>query len=798
MARAERGPHPLLRRWLAAVGLGLFVSVAHAAAPDCLSGSRDLSAVTQVLEDPHGTFTPDAVLDHRGADWRPATVRSLQPGYSASTWWLRIRLRNPNAAACDAWLLAGPAQLRDVQTFVPRPQGGWTRMLSGVDHPLSAWSTPLRQPAFPITLRAGTETTVLVRIRSAGRRVALTPQLWGGHAFTRAGNLESLVDGAVFGAMLLLVCFGVALGGVFRRPRLVYLALAVLAYTLYVALLYNYGYVHLWPGRSVFNDWLARFAVAMTFFAGNLYFCDVMRVARLHRAWGVAFAGFRSAFLLLAICSLWIEPGLWQAIVHRLDSVAAILFTIVVIIQVRQRAVDWFPPTLIALGWMEPAMRAAYLLGLHTFYTADNHLFSTTVLPGGIILIATLISQMAKARRNELRADAELEGQRRTERARLEELVGLRTTQLQQALHARSTLLARIGHDLRAPLAAMLDSARQWHAGAAGRDYPQLIERHARQQVELIDELTEFARDELAELELVEAPGYLHEFLHDVAEQAQWLAERRGNRLERRFADDLPAVVVADFRRLRQVLMNLLGNAAKFTRDGHIAFSVEASAVISGEIILAICVEDSGIGIPPAERERLLQPFARGSNAAGHEGSGLGLSIVMQLLQLMGAHLSVDAAPGGGSRLAFDLRLQLAGEDAVEPPLDLSDPGVDGAGRTVLVVDDEPYQRDLLCDLLAGSGFNPLRATDGHEALALLRRHEVALVSTDQCMDGLDGWGLLAAVRTHHPGVPVLLYSAQPPRRPASAADDIHFDASLLKPASARILVGQVARLAGL
>lgn len=796
ITRAERMTRPVLRLLLAVV-LGLFPLLAQATTPDCVAAGRDLSAVTQVLEDPAGTFTPDAVLRRTDVGWRLASVRSLQPGYSASAWWLRIRLRNPGHDACAAWLLAGPAQLRDVQAFLPRPDGGWTRLVAGANHPLDAWPAPVRQPVFPLTLQAATDSTVLVRISSPGRRLAFTPQLWAEHAFERARIFESLVDGAVFGAMLLLVCFGVALGGVFRRPRLVYLALAVLAYTFYVGLLYNYGYVHLWPGNGVLNDWLTRFMVAMTFFAGNLYFCDVLRVSRLHRAWGVALAAIRSAFLLLALGSQWVEPGLWQATIHRIDSVAVALLLVVLAIQLRRRAVGWFPPTLLALGLMEPAMRAAYRVGLHTFYTADNHLFSLTVLPGGVILIATLISQMAKARRNELHAKAALERQRESERARLEELVGVRTTQLQQALRARSGLLARIGHDLRAPLAAMLDSARQWQAGVVEKDFSRVIERNARHQMEMIDELVEFSRDELAELELIEAPGYLQGFLHEVTEQAKLDAARRGNTLECRFAEGLPPVVVADFRRLRQVLANLLGNAAKFTRDGRIVFAVETRSAAPGQVCLAVAVEDNGMGIPPTERERMLQPFARGSNAGSHEGSGLGLAIVAQLLQLMGGTLRMDDAPGGGSRFAFELVLSIADEEAVDPGGEIPTVVVDGAGRTVLVVDDQRQNRELLCDLLDGSGFVALAAADGHAALCLLRERNVDLVLTDQCMDGLDGWGLLAAVRAQWPDLPVLLCSAAPPRRPEGTESALAFDACLLKPVQPDALLAQIATLAG-
>jgi signal transduction histidine kinase len=795
---AQRGSRTV-RGLLLALVLGLAPWRVQAAitADPCTVVSHDLSPVTDVREDPHGTLTPAVAMKAGDDGWQPASVRTLQPGYSASVWWLRIRLHNPTPVACRAWLLAGPAQLYDVRAFLPRPGGGWTEEVAGAGHPLSDWQVPVRQPVFPLILPAHADLTVLLRASSPGRRMAFTPQLWSEHAFERAAIFESLVDGAVFGAMLLLVCFGVALGRVFRRPRLTYLSLAVLAYTIYVAVLYNYGYVHVWPGNDALNNWFTRCAVAMTFFWANLHFCDVFRVARLHRGFGRAFAVFRFTYLLLALGSPWIEPGLWQFTVHGVDRVAVLLFIVVLVIQWRRRALGWFPPTLLALGLAEPLMRAAYRLGLHTFYTADNHFFSVTVLPGGVILIATLISQVAKARRNEIRAKAALERKRETERTRLEQLVSLRTDQLQQALRARSGLLARIGHDLRAPLAAMLDSARQWHAGVDKKDFPRAIERNARQQMDLIDELVEFSRDELAELELVEAPGYLHGFLHDVAEQAQRDAARRGNRFECRLDQSLPPVVVADFRRLRQVLANLLGNAAKFTRDGCIVFAVEARQALPDQALLRVTVQDDGIGIAADERARLLLPFTRGSNAHSHEGSGLGLSIVAQLLQLMGATLHIDAAPGGGSLFSFELRLAVAGEETIEAGAELPAGTVDGGGRLVLVVDDQAHNRELLCDLLDGSGFVALAASDGHAALRLLHERQAALVLTDQRMDGLDGWGLLAAVRRQWPGVAVVLCSSAPPQRPSGLDPALSFDACLLKPVLPDELLAQVDALAG-
>ncbi|WP_284322712.1 two-component regulator propeller domain-containing protein [Dyella acidisoli] len=380
---------------------------------------------------------------------------------------------------------------------------------------------------------------------------------------------------------------------------------------------------------------------------------------------------------------------------------------------------------------------------------------------------------------------------------RLEQAVAVRTGQLQNAMRARSMLLARISHDLRSPLSGIVDSVRRWREGDAQRDYPGLIESSVRQQLELIDELLEFSRDELADLELVASPGYLHAFLQGLVEHAALLAEKHRNRFEYRHAENLPALIKLDFRRLRQVLMNLIGNAAKFTNDGYILFTVSATSLQEGSVQLHFMIEDSGIGIEPSDREHLSLPFARGSNAEPYKGYGLGLAIVTQILERMDSRLNISAASGGGSCFGFVLDVPLADESELEPDL-FEDDGiageVNGAGHTILVVDDHAQSREMLCDLLDGFGFESLPAADGDQALALLQQQSVSLIITDQAMPGMDGWELLQKVRHDYPELPVLLYSSLPPRR-AEGFEELKFNDALLKPASGKQLLVRISRL---
>lgn len=365
------------------------------------------------------------------------------------------------------------------------------------------------------------------------------------------------------------------------------------------------------------------------------------------------------------------------------------------------------------------------------------------------------------------------------------------------ALRARRDLLGHISHDLRSPLAAIVDSARLWRGGDTRRDYPRLIERHADRQMELIDELLEFSGTDLSAAAIEPVPGYLFDALDEAAETTELATERHGNRLHRHFAADLPAVVRADFRSLRRVLTNLLGNADKYTRDGDIHFIVERlRADEPDRVRLRFVVDDNGPGMVPEERERLLQPFIRGDNADRIEGNGLGLAIVTALLGHMGSHLEVDDSPLGGSRFHFELALPLASESELEPGL--ADDGtvdVDGSGRTILVVDDDRRQREMVCDLLHSYDFDTLTAADGRTALGLLRDQPVDLIVTDQYMPVVDGWRLLEHVRRHHAALSVLLCSALPPLRPPNVDRTSCFDAVLSKPVDGAILLQRIALL---
>jgi len=767
----------------------------HAAPVDiCRAEHLDLMPAMQIVEDLPARLSVEEVAQLLDTQFKPATADWPAQGYSRSAFWLKLQLINSSDSTCSRLLVIGAPRLEDLRVY-QYSDGRWREAHAGGAHPLAEWpQPPARQPAFPVALAAGQSSTLFVRVTSSFQML-LEPQLWSEPALLRAQQQTYLSDGLTLGIVLLVVPFGLIVGGILRSRLLTVNAGAVLSYILLTCLVN--GYLIYWPTALGCTRELLACAGVISFILFLAYMRVLLQVARLPRIIGWSY------WLPLLGCAfgrLWwlqVDPvqGAQFIQLSLLSFYLVLLATLFMAWRKRLRY-NW-------MAWLVPGLLLGQLLMRYFFpqeqlpwqSPQSKHSLSST-LPGVALLVCTLIMEVSRSRQREKQALSTLDQQRQAEHERLESTVALRTAQLRESLAARSALMARISHDLRSPLVRIIDYARLLH-GAPNRDYQATIERNAHQQLELIDEMLEFSRGELEQMQLSLTPGYLYGFLKEIAEEAGFLAARQGNTFESVVADNLPALVEADFKRLRQILMNLLANAAKFTRDGRIRFEVSARPGASPDTVeLCFSVVDTGIGIDPQEFERLLQPFQRGRNAQRYEGSGLGLSIVTQLLERMDSRLEPQATGEGGSRFSFRLQLKCAQEHDLENGIvDNHAAPFDGQGKHVLLVDDVEQNSEWLYDLLAGYGFEVSIAANGEEALASLAEQSVDLLISDQMMPGMDGWELLRQVRERWGDLPVMLYSAVPARRPPAYPQGLTFDAVLLKPADSRELLGWVKTL---
>ncbi|HEY8906769.1 MAG TPA: two-component regulator propeller domain-containing protein [Rhodoferax sp.] len=354
----------------------------------------------------------------------------------------------------------------------------------------------------------------------------------------------------------------------------------------------------------------------------------------------------------------------------------------------------------------------------------------------------------------------------------LERQVGERTRELQIAKDAaekaqqsaevangaKSVFLAHMSHELRTPLNGILGYA-DILAGGAGSDRSlseglEIIRQSGEHLLTLINDVLDLVRIEAGRIELHPAPFMLAGFLKQITGIMRARAEAKQLALTSDELSPLPAGVLADETRLRQVLLNLLGNAVKFTDHGQVSLNVEVLEYTEAEVgepqaTLRFSVKDSGPGIAPEQLQRIFEPFEQvGGINRRAEGAGLGLAISRQIVQQMGGQLQVQSTLGQGSVFWFDVVLPVIALDALEVPAPAHNIiGYEGARRSILVVDDKAYNRQVFRDLLEPVGFVVHSADDGQQAIAKAVELHPDAILMDQVMPVMSGSEAVQAIR---------------------------------------------------
>ena len=339
------------------------------------------------------------------------------------------------------------------------------------------------------------------------------------------------------------------------------------------------------------------------------------------------------------------------------------------------------------------------------------------------------------------------------------------------ASQAKSAFLANMSHELRTPFNGMLGMLALLETSPLDveqADYLSTARQSAKHLLDLLDDILDISKLESGRLDIVPHRQDLPQLLHDVRSLMAISAEAKGLRLQVVVADSVPQWVLADAKRLKQILFNLMSNAVKFTPQGEVSLVVSAlPAVDDGSTgtshELSFVVRDSGIGMDAAMRERLFQRFMQGdaSTARRFGGTGLGLEISRSLARMMGGDIAVDSVPGEGS--CFTLRLVLP-TALPAPPTSLAgaptplvsrckaeatsaETAPDDAGLDLLVADDHPVNRKFMAILLSRMGHRVRLADNGAEAVAAVIAQRPDLVFMDVHMPVLDGLQATHALR---------------------------------------------------
>jgi len=332
----------------------------------------------------------------------------------------------------------------------------------------------------------------------------------------------------------------------------------------------------------------------------------------------------------------------------------------------------------------------------------------------------------------------------------------------EEANRSKSAFLANMSHELRTPMNAiigysemLLEDARDAGETETVSDLEK-IRSAGKHLLSLINEILDLSKIEAGKMELYLEDFDLMSVIRDVENTIKPLVDKNGNTLIVKLPPTMPAMH-ADLTKLRQGLFNLLSNACKFTENGLITFSV-CIYQLDGKDWVSFEVTDTGIGMTQDQVDKVFEAFTQADNSTTRKygGTGLGLTITKKFCKMMGGDISVSSEPGVGSTFTIQLPVQemdnsqpvslsvLDTLSTTHPPQELIIPGHD---NTILIIGDDPANRDLLNNMLVGKGFTSIVAADGKEGLELARKLLPGVITLDVMMPKMDGWQLLAALK---------------------------------------------------
>lgn len=685
-----------------------------------LANAEDLIISRAVLEDKSGTLTIADVADLK-SDFKPVGP-TLSRGFSKSVYWLRLHVLAP-VKGNEVVLQIRQPFLNEIRLY-EADQGSlqsWKSRVTGNFYPYSSRERAKRTLGFVVTPK-NPETTYYLRLKTS-TQVQMSVEALEPVEAERTDDQFDLMEVFFVTSMLLLLLWALHSYLLDRLPVVGLFAIHQAVYTLFGVAVTGY----LAPFLPTGSPDLVNLSTAVPYCAvafTTLLFCREL------------FRPYQPSPLLMRGLNLFL-------LIFPLQLVAMVLgYTpIAVSVNAVLIKISWWYLVVMTFTFRREQSPSRHLLQLFfiiitlvftLFWYLSSVSVNSNINIGRQILIANgliiggLFAMLLNARSRRLQQEVK---------------------QSAQELQAKSEFLALVSHEIRTPLNALVGFsglARTTTDPARVDQYLAILEQSSRSLMELVNDILDMSKIEAGRLDLEAVPFHLHQLVAGLEEQYQPLADQKKLSFRVALDDNLPLWISGDPVRLRQILANLLANAVKFTESGEVSCIVSRSGK-GGELRIRFEVRDSGIGIPASFLPVLFQPFRQLDPASTRKygGTGLGLAIVHSLVEMMNGTIMVDSRQGAGSCFVVELPFQITEAVADKQAVSITEM----VSGTVLVVEDNGFNRRLLGDMLTGWGQQVVLAEDSLQALQFVEQQQFDLILLDIRMPGIDGIELACLIR---------------------------------------------------
>ncbi len=814
-----------------------------------------LGRFLSLLEDPSGKLTIDQVSAPAEQN-RFVRSRWDVPnfGFTRSAYWVRFTVRSRSSRHTDWLLEVAYPPLDRLELYVARGDRGqgFSHQVGGDRRPFTEREIKHRHPVFQLRIPAHATRTVYLRVKTeSSMQIPLT--LWSPAAFMRKDHDEQAALWAFYGLMFVMALYNLFIFLTVRDRVYLFVVLQILSTTIFEMTLDGISFEYLWPHAVAF----ANVALPLTISLGVSASCQACRTflftrERLPSADKVLLGGVALG-LLFALLSGFVPYRYSIRLSVGLTLLMIVPFFVATLTLLRR---GFRPARFFLLAWLFFIL-GVLLQSLKAFGLVPNTFITDYGIHIGLAAEVVLLSfsladriNLLKEEKNEAQARAlvverEAKENLQAEVDRQTEALREANQQLQDADREKTAFFQNVSHELRTPLTViinplerLLDADLRALPTHEVRTRLRAMERNAYRLLRLVNQLLDFARLESGRATVTFEQGDLLTLVEPVVEGFEAFARAKGLTLTFQAPQEVPRIYV-DAEKLDTVLSNLLSNACKFTDEGGrvlVKITVDDAAV-------TLSVKDSGIGIAPEDQARIFERFgqADGSTSRRYQGTGIGLALARELVDLMGARLTLDSDVGLGSTFsvvlargtahiqdqalirqhqeadersgrpavasrADEAAAALAGETGLdldrvpsgevpiarETPAPVADPG----RPLVLVVEDNPDMRALVVDILR-EAYRVLEAADGREALKLLEEQRPALIVSDIMMPGMDGHELLKVLRAQEStaAIPVVLLTAKAGPESRLVGLESGADDYLTKPFDGRELRARVRNL---